>query len=142
MPAEGPPRPIVLVTPLWDTQPWYPVLLDLLVDYSLLIPNHNQLRVYPLNQVHPLVAQGKLQLSIWRVSGIYTLQRDFQHRLQPSSAQGGARAQIQHTSRARPSGLAGVLNGKLIPFRGMSNTLLISYTTRVHIVKLDHISFK
>ena len=29
---------VVLITPLWHTQPWFPVLMDLLVDYPLLLP--------------------------------------------------------------------------------------------------------
>ena len=34
---------VVMVTPVWDTQPWYPALLELLIDYPLLIPAHKEL---------------------------------------------------------------------------------------------------
>ena len=37
----------VLVTPVWDVQPWYRVLLDLLIEYPLLLPSYSQLLVDP-----------------------------------------------------------------------------------------------
>ena len=36
---------VVLVTSVWDVQPSYPVLLDLKIEYPLLLPSHIQLLV-------------------------------------------------------------------------------------------------
>jgi len=30
---------VVLVTPLWETQPWFPVVMSMLVDLPILLPN-------------------------------------------------------------------------------------------------------
>ena len=112
---------LVLVTPVWDTQPWYPILLDLPVGYPLLLPLHNRLLVDPFNSVHPLVAQRQLRLAAWKLSGNPTLQREFQSKLQNSSNLDGAQVPIKLISQVGSSGLAGVLKGRLIPFREMSS---------------------
>jgi len=31
---------VLLLTPYWRIQPWYPALLELLVDFSILLPKH------------------------------------------------------------------------------------------------------
>ena len=113
---------VVLVTPVWDIQPWYPVLLDLLVEYPLMLPTHKKLLVDPFNRVHPLVVQNQLQLAAWRLSGKATLQREFQNGLQNSSDLDGVMVPTKRTSQAGPGGLAGVIRGKLIPLQGMSST--------------------
>ena len=112
---------MVLVTPVCDVQPWYPVLLDLLIEYPLLLPSHGQLLVDAFNRVHPFVLRDQLQLATWKLSGRPTLQREFQNELKSSSGLDGAKVPIQRTSQVGPGGLTGVLRGKLIPFRGMSN---------------------
>ena len=42
---------VVLVIPVWVTQPWYPTLQDLLVEYLLLLPAHKRLLCDPFNRV-------------------------------------------------------------------------------------------
>ena len=66
---------VVLITPTWNTQPWYPVLLDLLVEYPLLLPTQHRLLTDPFNRVHPLIVSNQLQLAAWKVSGKPTLQK-------------------------------------------------------------------
>ena len=62
---------VVLVTPVWDVQPWYPILLDLLIEYPLLLLSHSL--VDPFNRVPLLVLQDQLQLAAWKLSGRPTL---------------------------------------------------------------------
>ena len=116
----------VLVTPVWNAQPWYPDLLDLLVEYPLLLPMHNQLLLDPFNRIHPLVVRNQLQLAAWKVSGNPTMQKEFQNGLQTLSSQDGAKVPTQHISQGGHGGLAGVLRGRLIPFRVISSTSLTS----------------
>ena len=81
---------VVLVAPVWETQPWHPFLLQLLIDYPLL-PAHSVLRD-PFERKHPLLLRHQLQLATWKVSGISTWQQAFQRGLPDSFSQDGARA--------------------------------------------------
>ena len=106
---------VVLIAPVRDTQLWYPIFLDLLVQSPLLFPPHKQLLVDPFNRVHPLVVKGQLQLAAWRLSGRDTLQREFQSRLPNSSELDGAKEPIRLTSWAGQDGLAGVYKRQVDP---------------------------
>ena len=46
---------VVLVAPVWKTQWWYPYLLQLLIDYPLLLPVHPDLLSNPFKRKHPLL---------------------------------------------------------------------------------------
>ena len=52
---------LVIVTPTWDTQPWYPVILELLVEYPILLLPHQQ---DPFNRPHPLLVNNQRVESI------------------------------------------------------------------------------
>jgi len=41
---------VVVVAPLWRTQPWYPFLLLLLIEIPLLIPNQKNIVILPTQQ--------------------------------------------------------------------------------------------
>ena len=71
------------------------------------------------HRAHPMVLTNKLQLAAWKVSGDSTLQRAFHSKLQTSSLRDGAKGLTRHTSLGGRDGVAGVLRGKLIPFREM-----------------------
>ena len=112
---------VVLVAPVWETQWWYPYLLQLLIDYPLLLPVHPDLLSDPFERKHPLLLRHQLQLAAWKVSGVSTLQQGFQRGLQNSFVQDGVGAQIPLTNLVGKGGIAGVSRGKLIPFRVTSN---------------------
>ena len=42
-------------SPVWESQPWYPALLAMLVDYPILLLTHNDLLTDPFGQHHPLI---------------------------------------------------------------------------------------
>ena len=108
---------VVLITPLWQAQAWFSALLELAVEKPLLLPMRPDILVDPLNQLHPLVSQGKLQLVAWKVSGENTLQLEFHGRLQTCCWQAGAKEPTRHMNQAGSVGFAGVLQGKWIPFQ-------------------------
>ena len=117
---------IVLVAPVWWNQAWFPMLLELAVQLPLLIPHCNNLLLDPKGQQHPLVCSNKLRLAAWRISGNSILQLEFQQKLQTCSWQGGVQAPTPPTNLDGNGGVAGVREGRLIPFRAESSPSLIS----------------
>ena len=104
---------LVLVAPVWKTQPWYPLLLDLLIDPPVLLPQIPNLLTRE-GVTHPLT---HLQLGGWLISGSSMKREAFLSKLEICSQQlGGETPQINmHLHGA--SGLAGVLRGKSILFQ-------------------------
>ena len=68
-------------------------------------------------QIHPL---SDLQLAGWLVSANPTQRQEFQNQLKICSLPPGGRAPQMFTPQLGENGLAGVLKGKLIPFKQMS----------------------
>lgn len=79
---------IVLITPLWKTQPWFPLVLELLEDYPRKIPQQPDLVSMPLGQEF-LMQQGVPQLIAWPISGNPTHHEEFLHRVQTSCSHHG-----------------------------------------------------
>lgn len=104
MPPKGVPG-VVLVR---DTQPWYPVVLDLLVDYPLLIPTHNRLLQDPFNRIHAPRSSSLLEgiRKSHRTEGI----SERASNLILSGWSKGTNTTYQS------DGIAGVLQGRQIPF--------------------------
>ena len=59
---------IVLVAPVWQAQPWGPLLLSLLVQSSVFLPTSTNLLINPSDpqQSHPMIS--RLHLSVFRIS--------------------------------------------------------------------------
>lgn len=108
---------IVIVTPTWQTQPWYPLLLQMSIDFPVLIPMGSRTLTSPQGEVHPLIVNDTLQLAGWKVSGDITLQKVFQSKLKNFSCTLGNQAQNLLTTVPGRNGIAGVWNGQLIPFQ-------------------------
>ena len=53
---------VVLIAPPWQTQPWFPNLLSLLVDNQILLPPYKDILLSPKGQVHPLAHQSRFRL--------------------------------------------------------------------------------
>ena len=106
---------LILIAPVWKTQPWYPVLLLLLSDLPRRIQPHPSVIV----QMHPtpLPVQGEqVQLAAWPISGVHVKQKAFQNKLQNSSWLPGENPHTKITTHSFTSGSAGVSNGIEIPF--------------------------
>lgn len=104
---------MVLIAPVWPAQPWYPLLLDLCIDFPLLLPVQADLltqrdRTHPLNQ---------LQLAGWLLSTEVIKRQRFLNKVEKSSWQHGEKAQLVPTPLHGLNGVAGVINGLIsIPF--------------------------
>ena len=58
---------MILVAPVWQTQPWYPRLLQLLITNSIIIPHMPNLLLNAQKEVHQLAANKTLRLAAWKV---------------------------------------------------------------------------
>ena len=60
---------MIIVTPTWQTQPWYPLLLEMSMRCPLLLTPFPDLLLNPQGNKHPLVQNRKLMLAAWNVTG-------------------------------------------------------------------------
>lgn len=104
---------LVLIAPVWKTQTWYPVLLEMCMDFPRIIPESHDL----IQPTHPLAMPDVIpQLAVWSISGNSTKCRNFRRKLQSSCSHPGGRNPQKRTSRNFRNGLAGVAQGVSIPF--------------------------
>ena len=73
----------IVVLPYWPRRGWLPLLLEMLVDHPVRLPQFPGLVVDPLGETHPDLQT--LSLTAWRVSGVHSRQLAFQQTLQPRS---------------------------------------------------------
>jgi len=101
---------VLLVCPLWHTQPWFPHLTDLLIDYPVILPSDPFLLSCPFNpdRRHPLAT---LKLMACLLSKDVSRQLNFRKRLQISSRQAGNPQQQRTTHPSSESGLAFAKDG-------------------------------
>ena len=104
---------LVLVSPVWPTQAWYPSLLDLSVSLPVLLPTS---QLGPQGQIHPLIANQTLFLAAWHVSNNSCERKAFVQALPDSSWELGGQAQTQFITPPGRNGIAGVSHGKVIHF--------------------------
>ena len=69
---------LVLIAPMWPTQPWFPVLQSMAVREPVMIPQTPDLLLNHRGEVHPLITQGSLNLAAWLVSGNPLTVKEFQ----------------------------------------------------------------
>ena len=107
---------VVLVAPIWPSQPWYPKLLSLLWSIPL--------RISPQQELIQEIREGCLPdlsppLAVWPISGNTTQTRAFLRKLPISSSPPGDRNPHSHMTHSARDGSAGVLNGVVIPFQDL-----------------------
>ena len=105
---------MIIVTPLWPSQPWYPLLLSMSIQTPILLPKSLQLLTSPSGKIHPLIENSSLELVAWLVSGIPCLRRGFQAGPANSSSIQGGEEQLGIMSQPGRSGICGVVAGGLI----------------------------
>ena len=110
--------PLVIITPTWQTQPWYAILLEMSVEEPILIPPALDLLKSPKGENHPLMETQSLCLAAWKVSGDVSKQREFRMK-QSNFSQSISDDQVltQLTTAPGISGLAGFFNEVMIPFK-------------------------
>ena len=107
---------LVLVAPMWPKQPWYPHLLDLLVDYPIrLPPRANLLRQPRTNIFHS--DPERMALHAWKLSSNVCLQRAFRGRLYDAWLEPKRNPPWISTTQSGNVMYAGVTEGMLIPGR-------------------------
>ena len=108
---------LILVAPVWQAQPWWPVLLRLLISQPVLLPNSPTLLTDPsdLNRVHPMFP--RLHLAVFHISTNASKLRAFQQTLPIYSSQQLVPPHTRPMSLVGTVGAAGVLDGRLILFR-------------------------
>ena len=104
---------LVLVAPCWPTQPWFPLLLSLLVEIPLALPLDRKLLRQPdLGVFHSSPAH--LRLHAWHVSGVDSLRRDFLNRLRNEHPNLNGNLPFNCTNPGGPVSNIGVTEGVLI----------------------------
>ena len=72
---------MIIVTPAWRSQPWYPILLKMTIKNPILLPNHPKVLLSPERKIHPLIQNSSLRLVAWLVSGKIHLPKKHQEGL-------------------------------------------------------------
>ena len=108
---------VTLLTPVWKTQPWYPLLLEMLVDHPSLIRDTPWVRVVGDRSQESLDPQ----LAVWHISGISAEAKSFRRKLPllSSSRRGLKQIHVDLTTHSLGSGIAGVSTGALIHFQDL-----------------------
>ena len=93
---------LILVAPVWQAQPWWPVLLRLLISQPVLLPNSPTLLTDPtdLNRVHPMYP--RLHLAEFHISTNVSKLRAFRQTLPIYSSQQLAPPHTKPTSLVGP----------------------------------------
>ena len=68
---------MIMVTPAWQTQPWYTLLLAMSMQCLLLLTPLADPLLDPEGNKHPLVQSRKLMLAAWNVTGNPLRQKEF-----------------------------------------------------------------
>ena len=101
-----------VVTPHWPSQPWYPVLLGLLIDLPRLLPESETLILGTWEGTLPEVIP---KLIGWPISNNHTQHKKFQSQLHGSYYHHGGRNPPNRMTHFSKDGSAGVKNGIQIP---------------------------
>jgi hypothetical protein len=73
---------LTIVCPYWPNQPWFPLLLETIVDIPRVLPYRKDLLIDVNGETHPLLTTNALLCLIaWRLSGIASEANDFRTRL-------------------------------------------------------------
>ena len=105
----------ILIAPIWTTQPWFPMILEQLIQIPRLLPIRKNLLKNAGDQNHPLIKNGQLRLGAFLVTGIPSKAEDFRKHLPISWQTPEKTAQQQFTNRPGENGVLGVIEDIWIP---------------------------
>jgi hypothetical protein len=60
---------VTLVFPYWPTQPWFPVLQEMMLGTEYIIPQHESMLLDVQANKHPLMRESTLRVGVCRISG-------------------------------------------------------------------------
>ena len=108
---------MILVAPCWPNLPWFPLLLNLLVDLPFQFPTDNRRLLSQRSGSVWHRDLNSLHLSAWRISGSAYRQREFHQRLLTLQSMPGGVPRLEFTTPDwRPSS-SGQLLTMLIPWK-------------------------
>ena len=102
---------MVIIAPVWRSQPWYSLLLQHSVDHPIRIPN----RIRDAQGVKPENV-NKIKIAAWNLSGEDWKLKEFQNKLPLSSGTKSEQAHRKIMNMHGDSGLAGVVRGRVLRF--------------------------
>jgi len=111
----------LLIFPFWPSQPWFPLVADLLIDMPILLPSSDDLLNCPgrPDLIHPLLPS--LQLIAGLLSPEVYQQQEFRRQLSISSRQVGSPPRRRTMRASFANGLHFVSDNKLIPVVRLSS---------------------
>lgn len=106
----------IIVVPQWPTQPWYPHLIQMLVESPLILPKRDNLLHLPSKPdiCHPLA--GQLKLMACHLSGQPSKIREFHQLLRNLSSAHGEEVHKNNTGHTGTNGNVMLVKNLLIPF--------------------------
>lgn len=106
---------VVLIAPFWPRQPWFPDLIDILMDFPIRLPQRRDLISQPHNKMlHP--SPEVLKLTAWKLSGNNLLRKDFQRQLQEGFHKQEESVLTRHTTIKLGFMSNGLMKEGLIPY--------------------------
>ena len=107
----------LLIAPHWHAQPWFPNLMEMLVDYPARLPALPATIFLPFapEEVHPL--WKTLQLAVWPISGVVSRQLDFQKKCAKLSWRHGRGLHNKNMKDHGKYERVGVFNGRSVHFQ-------------------------
>ena len=107
----------LLIAPIWPAQPWYSLLLSMLISHPIVLPDRQDLLTNLQNETHPMIECKHMILAAWPLSGVDLKIKSFQKTLLRSYVPLGENPHRSRTNRRGNAGVAGAVNGKLIQFQ-------------------------
>ena len=108
---------LCLVCPVWSSQPWFPILLELSCDVPLLLPSTPDLLTSPQGLPHPLLTNSSLRLAAWNLLGIPSQCKAFRRTWSDFSWPVATLTQTLLTNPPGGIGQIGVWEGVAIPYQ-------------------------
>jgi hypothetical protein len=107
----------LLIAPHWPGQPWFPDLMEMLIDNPARLPVNPSTIYLPFapKEVHPL--WRTLHLVVWPISGIAWSQLEFQKKCAKLSWHHGEGLHSNDMQDHGDPGRVGVFNGRSVHFR-------------------------
>lgn len=104
---------VLLVAPCWPTQPWFPLLMSLLVEAPRELPRSSRLLRQPGTSIFHHAPQV-LKLHAWKLSSDLSRRRDFLQRCPSTLRERTVNLRSERTRQSGESSYVGVLEGALI----------------------------
>jgi hypothetical protein len=105
----------LIVCPRWTTQNWWTPLMNLLIDFPVILPRKKKLLILPgTDKTH--VLSDKIVLIACKLSGVLSLQENFHQKLLTLSYPHGDIEHKNSITQQSKSGFSSVMRGKLVPF--------------------------